>query len=396
MIKMRTKQKANQEQSKVNGTTDQFEPAQPGTIDNEMLEATKRLADLEKDLWCVILKNPSKVRFPVMKIQRLLENDQKYSASKELSKLLSRACKPNLSRRPKSKYWELMDGLIDELLKIDIDREIVAIAKDEAIRRGSRRKANSEVLSDHAKSINQASHYVEAAKNDFIEANQALVITISERFSHGRMPFPDCVQEGNLGLMKAVNRFDYRLGYKFSTYAGWWIRAAIGRALESKECMVRVPGSAIRSQLQLKKAFQKLSQKNGRTPTDDEIAKETNMGRLKLSRARRHFVSGVYSLDENIPGSKNTRYIDMLPDSKQEDPLEKMQRGVLFEEIGVLMGLLTPLEQSIIKQRFGLDDEEGATLREIGEQYDLSRERVRQIQNKALEKLREGIAPYAA
>ena len=120
------------------------------------------------------------------------------------------------------------------------------------------------------------------------------------------------------------------------------------------------------------------------------------MGALKLSRAKKHFVSGVYSLDENVPGSKNMRYIDMLPDNDVKDPLERMQRGVLFEEIGNAMGLLTPLEQSIIRQRFGLDDDEGATLREIGEQYDLSRERVRQIQNKALEKLREGIAPFAA
>ena len=374
-----------------------LESSNKASMDDEMLDATKRLAELEKDLWCVILSNPSKVRFPVAKAQRLIENDNKYNASPELKKLVKRICKQGKPRGPKSKYWNTMDELIDELLKIDLDREIVAKAQEEAIKRGSRKKSDSEmVLSAHAKSIEEAAHRVTAAKSAFIEANQALVITISERFSHGRMPFPDCVQEGNLGLMKAVNRFDYRLGYNFSTYAGWWIRASIGRALESKECMVRVPGSAIRSQLQLKRAFQKISQKTGRPPTDDEIAKETKMGSLKLSRARRHFVSGVYSLDENIPGSKNTRYIDMLPDDGIEDPLEKMQRGVLFKEIGTLMGLLTPLEQSIIRQRFGLDDEEGATLREIGEQYDLSRERVRQIQNKALEKLREGIAPYAA
>ncbi len=365
--------------------------------DAETSAAAEQLAQLEEDLWRVILENPSKARFAVLCAEQLIESNPRYKASPELEVLMKRICKPRRSGKAKKIHGRAMNDLVAELLELDLDREIVAVAKDEAIRRGTRRKANGEVvLSQHAASVQAVARRVEAAKNAFIEANQGLVVAVAEKYSQGRMPFSDRIQEGNIGLIKAVNRFDYQLGYKFSTYASWWIRAAIGRALDSKECVVRLPGSAIRSQSQLRKASRKIWLRTGRRPTDEEIAKEAGMGSLRLSRARRNVVSGIYSLDEEVPGSNNIRYIDTLPDETVEDPVEEMQRRVLLEEIHILMDSLTPLERSIIKQRFGLDDEDRATLREIGEQYDLSRERIRQIQNRALEKLRQGMALDAA
>ena len=133
-------------------------------FDDDMLEATKRLASLEKDLWCVILGNPSKVRFPLMCIQDFLKTDQRYKPSKELNTLLSRTCKQRAAGGPKSRYWQMMDKLIDELLRIDLDREIVTIAKKEAINHGLRNKSNLEtVLSSHAQSIEEAASQVESA-----------------------------------------------------------------------------------------------------------------------------------------------------------------------------------------------------------------------------------------
>ena len=152
----------------------------------------------------------------------------------------------------------------------------------------------------------------------------------------------------------------------------------------------------MRNQSQLKRASREIWLRTGRRPTDDEIAQESGMGELKLARARKYFVSRVFSLDEEVPGSENLRYVDALPDETLRDPLEEMHRHDLLEEVDTLMDLLTPLEQSIIKQRFGIGDEDRATLREIGSQYDLSRERIRQIQNKALGKLRAGMALDAA
>ncbi len=365
--------------------------------DTETSSAAKHLADLEEELWHVIFNNPSKFRYAIASIQQSLLKGARYDVPEELQKLMKRLIRTKKSRIAKSAFQRSMNSLVASLLEIDIDREIVAAAMNETIRRNTRNLANGGVTrSAHAMAVIKMAHRIESLKSAFIEVNQGLVVAIADKFKHRGMPFWDRVQEGNLGLIKAVNRFDYRLGYKFSTYASWWIRAAIGRAIDSKECMIRVPSSTKRNQSQLRRASREIWLRTGRRPTDDEIAQESGMGELKLSRARRHVVSTVFSLDEAIPGSDNLRYVDALPDETVRDPLEDMHVHGLLEEVDALMDSLTPLEQNIIKQRFGLGNEDRATLREIGDQYDLSRERIRQIQNKALEKLRTGMALDAA
>ncbi len=241
--------------------------------------------------------------------------------------------------------------------------------------------------------IDEAYRGATALREEFVKCNLRLVVTMARRYDRGGMPLADLIQEGNLGLMHAVSRFDYRRGLRFSTYACWWIRHAIGRALADKARAVRIPVHMLEAQQQLEKVRQGLVRELGRQPTPQEVAKAARVPLAKLNQMHRYLMGQPLSLDRPVHDDDERALGDMLADPESEDasPAEDMTTTALSKQVRSLMGELSPIEADVIRKRFGLGDDEERTFREIGDQYHLSRERIRQIQNSALGKLKKAL-----
>jgi RNA polymerase primary sigma factor len=232
-----------------------------------------------------------------------------------------------------------------------------------------------------------------AARNAFVLANLRLVVSIARRFNHGRMALADLIQEGNIGLMKAVERYDYRRGFRFSTYASWWIRHAISRALADKGREVRLPVHMIDAYHRIACARRELLTKLGRQATVEELAQATQIAAGKIEKMRTYLVDQSLSLDRPVSDEDGRRFIEFLQDPSYQDgaPADRMAVEAQTEEVRALLGELKPIEADILRQRFGLDDDRELTLKEIGQKYNLSRERIRQLQEQALSKMRRAL-----
>jgi RNA polymerase primary sigma factor len=231
---------------------------------------------------------------------------------------------------------------------------------------------------------------VRAARNDLMKANLRLVISIAKRYIGRGLSLPDLIQEGNLGLMKAVERFDFRKGFKFSTYATWWIRQAITRAIANKARTIRIPVHMLDIINNLIGVHRNLSQMYGREPTDEEIAREMNISPEKVKEIKK-LVREPMSLDEPINAGDENTIAYFIPDQNTELPLESLESRGLTEQTLKLLSTLTPREAKILKMRFGIGGEQEHTLEEIGKAFNLSRERIRQIEAEALRKLKSPI-----
>jgi len=228
-------------------------------------------------------------------------------------------------------------------------------------------------------------------KNRFVAANLRLVVSIARRYNRGRMPLIDLIQEGNLGLIKAVERFDHLRGYRFSTYASWWIRHAISRALADKGRAVRIPVHMLDTYNRVQRTTQQMAARLGREPSLQEVSVETGIALEKLERIQKDWAETPFSLDKPVNDEDGRRFIDMLEDDKVISPLEHVMTMSWSNEVHRLLDTLSPMEARILRWRFGLDDEEELTLKEIGDKYNLSRERIRQLQEQALTKMRKQI-----
>ena len=365
-------------------------------------ELSQGIEDTEILTWERVLSRPDVIRPLLALIEPNLEQPVKFP---KLQKVLDDMLKTKRARKDDKLVKKLAIAAKEaaaQLRTLDLDRVHIDAVVRELYRAREAAIAGLETwwtdgaardAGAYLDDVRQAHRDAATLRDEFVRANLRLVVTMARRYDRGGMPLADLIQEGNLGLMHAVSRFDYRRGLRFSTYACWWIRHAIGRALADKARAVRIPVHMLEAQQQLEKVRQALVGELGRPPTPQELAKAARVPLAKLNQMHRYIMGQPMSLDRPVHDDDDRSFGDTMadPDSEEHSPADNLTTQTLTSQIKRLLHYLSPIEADVLTKRFGLGDDEERTFREIGDQYHLSRERIRQIQNSALDKLKRAL-----
>jgi RNA polymerase primary sigma factor len=368
----------------------------------EEFDSARKIEALEIALWARILSFVPFIDHVLKVCERTLENS--VVEFKTLRRHAPACARKRVARADMERLERGVVRASERLRALDVDKRIldVVLAELRKVARGQAGRIVSEPLrfsprtrpfKIYLREVARSYHAAHNAKNEFVKANLRLVVSIARRFNYGRMPLADLIQEGNIGLIKAVERYDYRRGYRFSTYASWWIRHAISRALADKGRAVRLPVHMIDAYHRVAKSKRELSGKLGRQPTSEELGEATGIAAAKIEKMRTFLLDQSFSLDKTISDEDGRKFIDFIQDPNAENhtPTDKLVDEAVTTEVRAQLDHLKPIEADILRQRFGLDSDKELTLKEIGEKYNLSRERIRQLQEQALLKMRRAL-----
>ena len=364
-------------------------------------ETARQIEEMETDIWKTILGFASGATWIAGTVDRAVK--QPLPEMKTFRAVAERSRKKS-SIQARSGFEKEIARIAAKLRVMDIDRIFLDAAVSEINRVGRAIyglpfegqvpfSTATKAFRDYVRTVGDKAFRLKQAKNEFVKANLRLVVSIARRFNHGRLPLADLIQEGNIGLMKAVERYDYRRGFRFSTYASWWIRHAISRALADKGRAVRLPVHMIDAYHRIAKSQRELQSKLERPPTTEELAAATGIEADKLEKMKTFLAETPVSLDRPISDDDGRRLIDVLVDPEAGPTVpDQMSSTETQSEMLKLLGDLRPIEADILRKRFGLENDRERTLKEIGDEYSLSRERVRQLQEQALGKMRRAMA----
>lgn len=364
-------------------------------------ETARNIEQMELDLWRTVVGFAPGTSWILDVVERELG---KPLAEAKLHRAAAERARRKSSIQARTRFEKTGIHLATKLRLLDIDRIFVDAALVEIQRVGRATKGlpiegtipfstSTKAFADYVRTVGVKAMRLKAAKNEFVKANLRLVVSIARRFNHGRLPLADLIQEGNIGLMKAVERYDYHRGFRFSTYASWWIRHAISRALADKGRAVRLPVHMIDAYHRIAKSQRELQSKLERPPTTQEIAAATGIEAEKLEKMKTFLSETPVSLDRPISDEDGRRLIDVLVDPNEGPAVpEQMASSETQTEMLRLLASLKPIEADILRKRFGLVNDKERTLKEIGDEYRLSRERVRQLQEQALGKMRRAMS----